>query len=51
VQAGRLRVKLEEYYSHEGPNDTVVVELPKGSYTLTSMFERHRRADHGASEG
>jgi hypothetical protein len=35
VQAGRLRVKLEEYYSHEGPNDTVVVELPKGSYTLT----------------
>jgi hypothetical protein len=35
VQAGRLRVKLEEYYSHEGPNDAVVVELPKGSYTLT----------------
>src|SRR5271154_3450912 len=35
VQAGRLRVKLEEYYSHEGPNDGVVVELPKGSYTLT----------------
>jgi hypothetical protein len=35
VQAGRLRVKLEEYYSHEGPDDAVVVELPKGSYTLT----------------
>jgi hypothetical protein len=35
VQAGRLRVKLEEYYSHEGPEDTVVVELPKGSYALT----------------
>src|SRR5271154_3081423 len=35
VQAGRLRVKLEEYYSHEGPDDTVVVELPKGSYALT----------------
>ena len=35
VQAGRLRMKLEEYYSHEGPNDALVVELPKGSYTLT----------------
>jgi hypothetical protein len=35
VQAGRLRMKLEEYYSHEGPDDAVVVELPKGSYTLT----------------
>ena len=35
VQAGRLRVKLEEYYAHEGPDDSVVVELPKGSYALT----------------
>ncbi|MFZ0200836.1 MAG: hypothetical protein WB523_06635 [Candidatus Sulfotelmatobacter sp.] len=35
VQAGRLRVKLEEYYAHEGENDAVVVELPKGSYALT----------------
>jgi hypothetical protein len=35
VQAGRLRVKLAEYYSQEGPDDPVVVELPKGSYALT----------------
>jgi hypothetical protein len=35
VQAGRLRVKLEEYYSHEGPDDPIVIELPKGSYALT----------------
>jgi len=35
VQAGRLRVKLAEYYSHEGGQDPVVVEIPKGSYTLT----------------
>jgi hypothetical protein len=34
VQAGRLRLKLAEYYSHEGPDDPVVVELPKGSYAL-----------------
>src|ERR1700729_3220916 len=35
VQAGRLRVKLAEYYAHEGPNDPIVVEVPKGSYPLT----------------
>ena len=35
VQAGRLRVKLEEYYSHEAPDDLIVIELPKGSYALT----------------
>src|SRR5271156_550178 len=35
VQAGRLRVKLAEYYAHEGPDDLIVVELPKGSYALT----------------
>ena len=35
VQAGRLRLKLAEYYSHEGATDPVVVELPKKSYALT----------------
>lgn len=44
VQAGRLRVKLAEYYSHEGPDDPVVVELPKGSYAL-SFHLRAPRAD------
>src|SRR6202049_1625846 len=35
VQAGRLRVKLAENYAHEGPDDLILVEIPKGSYTLT----------------
>jgi len=35
VQAGRLRVKLAEYYAHDGADDPVVVEIPKGSYALT----------------
>ena len=35
VQAGRLRVKLAEYYTHEGVNDPILVEIPKGSYALT----------------
>src|SRR5437879_8810183 len=35
VQAGRLRLKLAEYYSSAGAEDPVVVELPKGSYALS----------------
>src|SRR5215469_8494239 len=30
VQAGRLRVKLAEYYSTEGEFDPILVELPRG---------------------
>jgi len=32
VQAGRLRLKLAEYYSVEGKQDSIRIELPKGSY-------------------
>jgi len=32
VEAGRLRTKLREYYSTEGSQDPIVIELPKGSY-------------------
>jgi serine/threonine-protein kinase len=32
VEAGRLRAKLEDYYAHEGAEDAVVVELPRGQY-------------------
>jgi hypothetical protein len=34
VQAGRLRTKLAEYYSGQGADDPVLVELPRGSYHL-----------------
>jgi hypothetical protein len=34
VQAGRLRSKLTEYYSSDGLEDSIVVELPKGTYVL-----------------
>jgi hypothetical protein len=39
VQAGRLRIKLAEYYASEGADDPIVVEFPKGTYALTF----HRR--------
>jgi serine/threonine-protein kinase len=32
VEARRLRTKLKEYYSGEGSDDSVVIELPKGRY-------------------
>jgi hypothetical protein len=35
VQAGRLRVKLAEYYNSDGAEDPVVVELPRGTYVLS----------------
>lgn len=32
VQAGRLRTKLQEYYTAEGKHDPIIIELPKGHY-------------------
>jgi len=37
VQAGRLRLKLAEYYAGEGARDPILVKIPKGSYHL--VFE------------
>jgi hypothetical protein len=65
VQAGRLRMKLADYYAHEGPDDPIVVELPKGSYALSfhartpatsaesfpTPLERRRRALQGSVRG
>src|SRR3989440_5403638 len=45
-QAGRLRMKLAEYYSSEGADDPLVVELPKGTYVLSV----HQRAHLPARE-
>src|SRR3984893_8783549 len=43
VQAGRLRGKLAEYYSVNGSDDAIVVELPRGTYVLAF----HHRAPAG----
>src|SRR5271167_4068343 len=37
VQAGRLRLKLAEYYATEGAADPIIVKIPKGNYHL--IFE------------
>jgi hypothetical protein len=48
VQAGRLRSKLTEYYSSDGLEDPIVVELPKGTYVL-SFHPRSASAAKSAS--
>ncbi len=44
VQAGRLRVKLAEYYGADGAEDPVVVELPRGTYIISF----HHRATNAS---
>jgi len=44
VQAGRLRVKLAEYYAHEGIDDPILVEIPKGSYAITFQLRAPKTA-------
>lgn len=34
VQAGRLRLKLLDYYNHEGLSDDLIVEVPYGAYAV-----------------
>jgi hypothetical protein len=46
VQAGRLRLKLLDYYNHEGAGDSIIVEVPNGSYALT--FHDRELATHPA---
>ena len=45
VQAARLRAKLADYYGSAGSHDAVIVDLPKGSYSL-----HFRRRTNGHSE-
>ena len=34
IQIGRLRQKLAEYYREEGKDDQLIVDLPKGRFSL-----------------
>ena len=49
VQAGRLRMKLAEYYTTEGAADPILVRIPKGSYHL--IFEARVAAGNSADSG
>jgi hypothetical protein len=38
VHVGRLRSKLAEFYMNEGADDDVILEVPKGAYSLAFRF-------------
>ena len=38
VHARQLRLKLHEYFNEDGRNETLILEIPKGSYA--PVFER-----------
>ncbi len=48
VQAGRLRVKLAEYYATEGAGEPVQVEIPKGTYVVSFHRREPSAARHQA---
>lgn len=51
VQAGRLRYKLQEYYSTEGKTDSILIELPKGHYKpVFSLIEPVSVITNGAAK-
>lgn len=45
VEARRLRTQLEHYFSLEGQDEPLVINLPKGTYVPT--FEKHRHSPQG----
>ena len=49
VQAGRLRAKLQEYYTTDGRDDRILIDLPKGHYT--PVFSYHRSANSEVPAG
>ncbi len=44
VQTGRLRSKLAEYYGGPGADDSIIVDIPKGSYSL--QFHSRQSSTH-----
>src|SRR5262249_70199 len=42
TEAVRLRARLSKYYEGEGSSDPVVIELPKGGYTLRFRLREDR---------
>jgi hypothetical protein len=45
VAASRLRGKLAEYYTHEGAQDSIVLDVPKGAYVLSAVCRVSPRSE------
>lgn len=46
VHAARLRAKLAEYYMSDGSDDPILIEVPKGSYHISSRYRTFETAQH-----
>ncbi|HZR30204.1 MAG TPA: hypothetical protein VFA71_15610 [Terriglobales bacterium] len=42
LTASRLRAKLAEYYLHDGADDAILLDIPKGVYVLDSSYRAAR---------
>jgi hypothetical protein len=56
VQAGRLRLKIAEYYAAEGADEPIQVEMPKGTYVVSfhprePSAARQQALSHSARHG
>ena len=51
VQIGRLRSRLERYYNEVGPRDQVIIEIPRGSYSVAFHLSGSRTASSGSHNG
>jgi hypothetical protein len=51
VEASRLRLRLSEYYRETGRDDHLVLELPKGSYSLQCRAIARQGAATGQTAG
>ena len=48
VEAGRLRLRLTEYFAGQGQHDTIIIEIGRGGYLPTFRRKPQRgRLDHG----
>lgn len=50
IEATRLRRRLREYYEHEGRNDSVLIDLPKGSYVPVFRWQEPPAAARDIAE-
>jgi len=50
VHTGRLRSRLAEYYSKDGAEDSIVITIPKGGYSLSAACRRENPAASPATE-
>jgi hypothetical protein len=48
LQVRRLRLKLAEYYQHDGADDAVILDLPKGAYLPEFRFRHPGAAEIAA---